>query len=107
MGTSRLNLGEIGNTMLDNVVGRIGLNLNRMTAPPKTYTINQKNSVLIELFKGKQKSGIKGQDEVSCSFTRLASSRYKKEKLIKLLFANGRSIKVLFDSKYFKLTVVN
>ena len=48
-----LQLGDIGNTLLDTVTGRIGINLNKALAPVKTYVLNKENHILIDMFKSK------------------------------------------------------
>ena len=60
-GKNSLNLNDIGTAMVDNVMSRVGINLNAKVQLKKTYFLNRNNHILIDLFKSKSQKSSKDE----------------------------------------------
>lgn len=62
MGSKNIGIGDVGNSLLNNVMGRLGLNTRVIIQQPKEYKLNRKNHVLKDLFKSKGSKSSKADE---------------------------------------------
>ena len=67
MGSKNIGIGDVGNSLLNNVMGRLGLNTRVIIQQPKEYKLNRKNHVLKDLFKSKGSKSSKADETQSKS----------------------------------------